>query len=306
MTRAPALPRFDRARRLSPLALLQIALTALLALALTAHLARAAEPQAARVVAIGGSITEIVYALDQQHRLVARDTTSSYPPAARDLPDVGYMRALSPEGLLSVRPDLVIAVEGAGPPAALEVLRAAQIPFVEVPEAFDGPGIGAKIRAVGQALGVSERAAALAAEVEDRVAHATAQARARAAPDPLRVMFVLSIQGGRILAAGSGTEAEAIIRMAGGENALSGFAGYKPVADEAISRAAPDVILVMDREGPTAITDAALFALPALAVTPAAATRRVVRMNGLHLLGFGPRTAEAVRALNRALYDGGA
>src|SRR5690554_4553900 len=90
-------------------------------------------PEAGRVVSLGGAVSEIVVALGQGGRLVARDTTSTWPEAVAALPDVGYLRQLSPEGLISVAPDLILAEEGAGPPEAVEVLRAAAIPFVTIP-----------------------------------------------------------------------------------------------------------------------------------------------------------------------------
>ena len=252
-----------------------------------------------RVLSIGGSVTEIVYALGQGDRLIARDTTSTYPAEAMDLPDVGYMRALSPEGVLAVAPDLVLSEEGAGPPEAIAVLKEADIAFVTVPGGFDAAAVADKIRAVGAALEVPERAEALAAGVRAEIDAAAAQAQREA---PKRVMFLLSVQGGKLMAGGSGTEADAIIRMAGGVNAAEGFPGYKPLTDEAATAAAPDVILMMDRGGNHAASADELFSLPALAVTPAAETRALIKMDGLKLLGFGPRTAQAVTELNAALY----
>ena len=111
-----------------------------------------------------------------------------------------------------------------------------------------------------------------------------------------------------MLAAGTGTEAEAIIEMAGGRNAVSGFEGYKPLTDEAVIAAAPDVILMMDRGDSVVDLDtlrAELLALPAIASTPAGKEGRLIRMNGLYLLGFGPRTGKAALELHRALYGDG-
>ncbi len=266
--------------------------------------AQEASTQQADVLAIGGSVTEIVAALGQQHRLKARDTTSTYPDAVTALPDVGYMRALSPEGILSVAPALILAEEGAGPPETLEVIRAANLPLVEVPNALDTDGILRKIAILGRALDVPEAAQALSNRVESEMQAAT-QAAARPEGDRKRVLFVLSTMGGRITASGSGTAADAIIRMAGGVNAIGGIEGYKQLTDEAVGRAAPDVILMMDRSGDHAITDAGLFAMPAIRLTPAAATGAVVRMDGLLLLGFGPRTARAISQLSAALYGPG-
>lgn len=253
-----------------------------------------------RVVAIGGSITEIIYALGEQGRLIARDSTSVYPPEALELPDVGYMRALSPEGVLSVDPGLIVALEGSGPPEAVEVLEKASVPMVTVPESFDRDGIVEKIRVVGAALGVEDKAAKLAEEVD---ADIRAAERATADVGERRtVLFVLSMQGGRILASGTGTAADGIIAMAGGVNAVTGYQGYKQLTDEAVIEAAPEVILAMDRGGDHAAAAEQLLDHPAIAATPAGQSGAVVRMDGAYLLGFGPRAASAARDLSAALY----
>ncbi len=279
-----------------------IGLTLLLFLVALGRTAAAGEAQ--RVVSVGGAVTEIVHALGEEARLIARDSTSTWPPEAAALPDVGYMRALSAEGVLSLGPDLVLAEDGAGPPETLELLRSASVPLVVVPEATDAAGILARIDAVAAALSVPEKGAALRAEVAADLD--AAARRATVAGPRQRMLFILSTQGGRILASGTGTAADAIIRMAGGENAVAGFEGYRQLTDEAVITAAPDVILMMDRSGDHAVEDEALFAMPAVATTPAADDRALVRMDGLLMLGFGPRTAEAVTALNRALYGDGA
>jgi len=257
-----------------------------------------------RILSIGGSVTEIVFALGAEDRLVARDTTSSFPDGAEALPDVGYMRALSPEGVLSVAPTLILAEEGAGPPETIEVLESASIPIVFVSDDPSAEGIAAKVTIIGDALGLVDKAAALNAKIKASLDAATARARVVAGDQPKRVLFILSTQGGRILASGTNTAANAIIGLAGGINAVDAFEGYKPLTDEAVVAAAPDVILMMDRGGDHGAATGELIAMPAIATTPAASTRSVVRMDGLFLLGFGPRTANAVSDLSRALYGG--
>jgi iron complex transport system substrate-binding protein len=250
-----------------------------------------------RVVSIGGSITEIVYALGEQDRLIARDTTSSFPADVEQLPDVGYMRALSPEGVLSVDPTLIIAEEGSGPMETIEVLESANIPFVTIPDGFDRAAVAVKILAVAEALGVPEEGRALAEKVDTQLA-----ALDTAVETSSRVMFVLSTQGGRIMASGENTAAHGIIELAGGTNAVTGFEGYKPLTDEAIVLAAPDVIVMMSNRGDLSSENADLWAHPALSTTPAARSQSIVRINGLLLLGFGPRTPEAATTLHTALY----
>ncbi len=269
-----------------------------LGLATTAALA-----EGQRVVTLGGSVTEIAVALGAGDRLVARDTTSNFPESVLPLPDVGYIRALSPEGVLSVAPDLIIAEGDAGPPEAVEVLTAAGVPFLLMPEAARAEDLPAKIMAVGAALGLDDQARALAADVDAGLQ--AALARAAAVPQRQRVLFVLSLQGGRVMAGGAETEAAGIIALSGGENAGTGFQGYKPMTDEAVIAAAPDVILMMDREGDLAIADADVLDHPALAETPAGRKGRILRMDGMLMLGFGPRTPQAADQLYQALYPDG-
>ncbi|MGN6306440.1 MAG: heme/hemin ABC transporter substrate-binding protein [Mesorhizobium sp.] len=251
-----------------------------------------------RIASIGGSLTEIVYALGQQEHLVARDSTSLYPQEALKLPDVGYMRQLSPEGVLSVDPSGILALQGSGPKEAVEVLKKASVPYVEVPETFDHEGILAKIRAVGKAFGVDDKAAALATEVDAKLK--AAEQLTAAVKQRKRVLFILSMQGGKILASGGDTAADGIVKLAGGVNAIEGFTGYKQLSDEAAVTAAPDVILMMNHG--IAATDDELFGNAAISQTPAGVARKVIRMDGGYLLGFGPRTADAIHDLAVALY----
>ena len=117
-----------------------------------------------------------------------------------------------------------------------------------------------------------------------------------------RVLFVLSLLNGRALVSGKNTEADGIIRLAGAVNAIDEYEGYKPLSDEAATAAKPDVVLTMQRGGPGTVTADSLFALPAFAATPAAAEHAFVSMEGLYLLGFGPRSARAARDLAASLY----
>lgn len=274
-----------------------------LTLALGAALAPALAAEGARVITLGGSVTEIAVALGAEPQLVARDTTSTYPDRITALPDVGYIRALSPENVLSLNPDLILAEGDAGPPEAVDVLKAAGIPMVMMPEASDPEGVIAKIVAVARALGLPEAGDRLAADVGKGLEEA--RARAAGVAQPKRVLFILSLQGGRVMAGGQGTEAEGIIRLAGGVNAATGFDGYKPMTDEAVLAAAPEVVLMMDREGDLAISDADVLGHPALSATPAGTAGAIVRMDGMLLLGFGPRTPEAAALLHAALYGPG-
>ncbi|MBZ9683409.1 MULTISPECIES: hemin ABC transporter substrate-binding protein [unclassified Mesorhizobium] len=252
-----------------------------------------------KIAAIGGSITEIVYALGEERHLVARDSTSLYPKAALDLPDVGYMRQLSPEGVLSVNPTGILALHGSGPREAVDVLKKTSIPFIDVPEQYNREGILQKVRIVGKALGAEAKAEVLAKDLDAKLT--AAEKRTASIKERRRVLFILSTQGGKILAAGSETAADGMVKLAGGVNAVEGFSGYKQMADEAIITARPDVILMMSNAGPP-VSDDEVFGNPSIASTPAGTARKLIRIDGAYLLGFGPRTADAIHDLAVSLY----
>lgn len=252
-----------------------------------------------RIVAIGGAVTEILYALGYDDRIAGVDSTSVYPAAALKKPNVGYMRQLSSEGVLGLNPSVILAMQGSGPKETMDVLQAAKVPLVLVPETYSGQGILDKISLVGQALGADARAACLSAAVsKDLDQLKTLRARITR---PLRVMFVMSLMNGRAMAAGGHTAADEIIKLSGGVNAVSDYEGYKPINDEAIVAARPDVVLSIDR-GKDLLTADAIYRHPAFALTPVVASKSFISMEGLYLLGFGPRTAAAARDLAVRLY----
>jgi iron complex transport system substrate-binding protein len=253
-----------------------------------------------RIVSIGGAITEILYALGLEQRVVALDSTSFYPPQAlREKPNVGYMRALSPEGVLGLNPSLILATEDAGPKEAVAVLRAAGIPFVLVPDKYTGKSILEKIEIVSTAAGGAERGACLAKAVTADL-DALAQLRTHI-QHPLKATFLLSFVNDRAMVAGRATAADGIIRLAGATNAIDAYEGYKPINDEAIIAAKPEFVLAMRRDSHP-LDARTVFAHPGFALTPAAKRQGFVAMNGLYLLGFGPRTAMAARDLAATLY----
>lgn len=183
---------------------------------------------ASRLVVIGGSLLETVYALGEEGKLVARDSTGIYPPEAAALADVGYMRALSPEGVLGANPTALLVVEGAGPPETLDVLAKGSVPTVMVPDAYSHQGVLDKVAAVGAALGVPDKAAALAATLDAEMAAAEALTASIPDAERRRVLFVISAQDGKIRAAGDGTAANGIITLSGGINPLAGMGAIRP------------------------------------------------------------------------------
>lgn len=256
-----------------------------------------------RVITLGGDVTEVVYALKQESKLVAVDTSSVYPPEkVETLPKVGYVRQLAAEGVLSLDPSLIIATGDAGPPEVLAQLRQAGVPLFIVPSEDSVAGAKAKISAVAEIFGVLARAENLNLQIDLDVAEARLYTGAVQASARPKVMFVYARGAGTLSVSGTDTSAHAMIELAGAENAVTGYEGYKPLTAEAAVTAAPDVLLFLFRGLESVGGYEGLTDLPGLALTPAFENERVVALDDLYLLGFGPRVGQAVKDLTRALY----
>jgi iron complex transport system substrate-binding protein len=267
------------------------------ALLLASQSVKAAAPR--RIVSVGGAVTEILYRLGHDVEIVGVDTTSQYPvEALKTKANVGYVRALGAEGILSLNPSLVIAIDGAGPPDAIRLIEQARVPIVRVPDTPSPDGIVRRIQDVARAVEAGEQGEALVREVEGGFAQ-VAENRSKV-KRPVKALFILSLQNGRPLVGGRGTTADAMLVLAGADNAASSLEGWKPLSDEGLIAAAPEAIVMM-AHGPGGQAQDP-FALPAFAATPAAASHRLVVMDGLYLLGFGPRTPQAAQDLMAALH----
>lgn len=253
-----------------------------------------------RLVCIGGTITEILYALGAQDKIVAVDSTSLYPAAAlRDKRDIGYMRMVSPEGVLAVDPTLILVMQDAGPPQAIGVLQASPVPLLFVDDTPTAQAVLGRVRFLAGVLGTGLRGEQLCQTIQ---AGFTRLAAWRAShPGEQRVLFILSMENGRPVIAGADTAADAIITLAGGVNAGGSIQGYKPVSNETLITLAPDVVLAMEHAGPS--VDAGILNTPAFQLTNAGKNHALIRMDGEFLLGFGPRTPEAALDLAKQLAD---
>ena len=252
-----------------------------------------------RIVSIGGALTETIYALDAGDLVVGSDTTSHYPPAAASAPKVGYMRALSAEGILSLSPDLVILSEEAGPPTVLEQLKSAGVSMLQLEAGRTIEDVKENIKILAETLEKQREGENLISGINGAV---TKLQEAIAAQGTSKsVMFILQHSGGAPMVAGSKTAADSIIKLAGAENAVTGYDGYKPLSPEAATSLAPDILLVTTQGLEQSGGEASLLAAPGVSLTPAAKNGHVVAMDALLLLGFGPRTAEAALELNGRL-----
>lgn len=253
-------------------------------------------PAGARLIAVGAALTDTVCALGAGERLVATDDGGHELAEAARLPSVGYLRALSSEGLLALAPDALLVGPEAGPPAVLEQVRAAGARVVVLPIEPSEAGACARLRAVAALLDRRERGEQLVAEMQRDLADLRQALEQRAGPGP-RVLFLYARSSSSLHAAGHGTPAEVMLQLAGATNALIGVEGYTVLTPEAAASAAPDAIVVPARTVEVMGGLAALASHPGLALTPAVRDGRIVALDDLQLLGFGPHTGRAARLL---------
>jgi iron complex transport system substrate-binding protein len=210
------------------------------------------------------------------------------------------VRALSAEGVLSLGPTLILGEEDTGPPNVVGQLQSVGVEIVLVPEEHTPEGIVEKVACVASVIGAEDAAAAL---IDQRLRPAAERSRERMASQEERPrgMLVLTLQDGSPLVAGLETSGDGVLRMAGAENAFGEVRGWKPISPEAMAVAAPDFLVITDRGVREAGGLEAILAHPTISLTPAARAGRVVTLDGMSLLGFGPRTLEAAERLAEAI-----
>ncbi len=259
-------------------------------LALLPGLALAAE----RIVSIGGDVTEIVYALGAGDRLVARDSTSLRPEAAQRLPDVGYMRQLNAEGILSLKPSMVLASALAQPSLVFKQLTDSGVKVVTVPGDTTVEAIPEKISTIANALNLSANGDRLAGQYRRQLAAVPKT------PLPVAVLFIMSHGGMTPMAAGQQTAADSMIGAAGLKNAMQGSSHYRPLSQEGVIAAAPDLLLVT-ADGVSSLGGIdKIWSLPGLAQTPAGKQRRLLVLDDMALLGFGLQTPAVLEKIRQA------
>ncbi|WOO42641.1 heme/hemin ABC transporter substrate-binding protein [Rubellicoccus peritrichatus] len=253
-----------------------------------------------RIVTIGGAATEAVFALGHGDEVIATDLSSTYPPEVRDLPQVGYIRSISPEGILSMKPDLVVATESLGPPAAKDLLKKTGVEILWLPEPNSYQALEASINEVAETLDSENKANAVLAKVKSQIDQAQANSEKWSSPAP-RVLFFMRPPNASSpgMAGGNGTRADELIRLAGGTNAANSITGFQPMSAESIIEMNPDIILVALSNGHGG-TEASIVELQNLETLAPVAAIQNDAIHGVPLddIAFGPRLGEAVERWN--------
>ena len=255
-------------------------------------------PQGQRIVGVSKQINEYLYEIHAESVLVARDLTSIYPSAITRLPSVGYHRALSAEGIISMRPTLVLTDGNVGPDAVLEQVRKVGIPVEIMTPGSTLDSAQALMTRLGERFGHQRQADSVLAAWRSGMDSVRADSARWAATPAPRVLFMHFGQiNNNYLAVKRGTPADQMLRWAGGVNAVDSVGGMLRLTPEMIAKLAPDVIIATDVGFDRAGTVEKFAAMPGVALTPAAKAGRIHRVDEHDVMYFGPRTPDAVRRL---------
>lgn len=266
--------------------------------------AQVAAAPAQRWVSAGGALSEWLVELGGAERLVAVDTTSRHLPALQALPVIGYQRQLSAEGILALKPELLIGTEEMGPLPVLAQLRAAGVQVEVLPATAEVSVLQSNLLRLGQLLGAPQRgrqaAQAFVQRLQQQQAWLLLARQQQTAPG---VLLLLGNAGASPLVAGKGTLGDWLISQAGGRNLVE-HQSYKAISQEALLALDPEVLLIADRSLQGAAAHAALLQQnPALASVRAVREGRVLVIDPTLLSGgLGPRLPDQLAVLATAFY----
>ena len=259
-------------------------------------------PAPQRIISLNGTLTELLYDLDYGDRLVGVDVTSVYPPEADDLPKLGHVSQLNVEGLLELKPTTVFIDAEHRDKPALRTLAEAGVDIISITLR---PTLDNAAAAAGQLRGPLNLPAAEVAAYNERIQQdslSLARHLAGTGDEKPAVLFIYARGAKQLMVAGTDTEAAAMIELAGGRNAISSFADFKPLTPEALVEAAPDVILLFESGLKSLDGKDGLANIPGIRQTPAFKNDRIIAMDGHYLLGFGPHAARAATELAAYLH----
>ncbi|OQP58556.1 ABC transporter substrate-binding protein [Niastella populi] len=248
-----------------------------------------------RIVSLNGAISEMLCALGLENAIVGVDVTSNYPASLLQKNKVGHNRTISAEGILALRPTLVLGMKDQLKPEVAEQLSAANVKVHLLPQEYSVAGTRSLLVQVANATGAGEKAKQVEAAFSKQylALHVT--------PVKKKVLFIYARGTGSMMVSGTGTPVDKMIQLAGAQNAVTEFTGFKQLSAESLVAANPDVILLFD-SGLQSIGGAdGLLKVPGVAQTNAGRNKKVVSMDGQFLSGFGLRLPEAVNELNKKL-----
>lgn len=245
-----------------------------------------------KIVSVNGTMSEIVCALGLENSIVGVDVTSTFPASLDNVAKIGHNRQVSSEGIVALAPTLVVGLENDLKPAVIEQLTSAKIKTKLFKQELSVEGTKQLILTAGTYFNQSAKATALIAQLEKDIA---------AIKKPIvkkKLLFIYARGTGTMMVSGTGTAVDKMIQLAGGQNAVTSFADYKPLTAEALIAANPDVILLFESGLQSLDGVEGLLKVQGISQTNAGKNKKFITMDGQLLTGFGPRLGKALAELS--------
>jgi iron complex transport system substrate-binding protein len=250
-----------------------------------------------RIVSLNGTISELLCALGLEQQIAGVDVTSTYPAALQAKPKVGHNRNISAEGVLSLQPTLVLALDNQLNPSLVEQLRSAGVKTLVFKQELSVQGVRVLLQEVARATGTENKVADVQRSFDQQLAAVAVEKTNK------KVLFIYARGVGTLMVGGTGTAIDKLIPLAGGQNAVTTFADFKPLTAEALVAANPDVLLLFDSGLKSIGGIEGLLKVPGIAQTRAGQQKKVVTMDGELLSGFGLRLPQAMGELNKKVRE---
>ncbi|SEA44272.1 heme/hemin ABC transporter substrate-binding protein [Pedobacter hartonius] len=279
---------------------LNILAVAILALSLgacnnqTKERAATALTDSTKIVSLNGSVSEVLAAIGLEKNIAGTDITSNYPASLKAKPKVGHNKNINAEGVMALQPDLIVGIKKEVTPALQAQFKAAGVKLLLVDQDYSVEGTKKLIYSLADSLHASARGDSVIKVLEadlEKVKPVSAQDKKP------KVLFIYARGTGTMMVGGTGTAVDKAITLAGGQNAVTEFADYKPLTAEALVKANPDIILLFDSGLQSLGGPEGLAKVQGVKETNAGKNKKIISMDGELLSSFGPRLGIAIQEL---------
>ena len=254
-----------------------------------------------RIIIAGGSLTEIVFFLGLEDKLIGVDITSNFPESAKEIPSIGYVRTLSAEGILSLEPSLILGENDMGPPMVIDQIQKTSVDLRIIPEKRSVIGILEKINCIGSIINYESETTTLINDKLIAMVDELLQLQKTNSTKNTKAMLILSMGGTSPVVAGRNTSGNGFINMIGAQNIFESHEGWKPVSEESILKNNPDIIIIPQREVHKNSSIASFLDSSHLKKTKAVKNNNIISEDAMAMLGFGPRTIDIALKTSRSI-----
>ena len=254
-----------------------------------------------RIIIAGGSLTEIVFFLGLEDKLIGVDITSNFPESAKEIPSIGYVRTLSAEGILSLEPSLILGENDMGPPMVIDQIQKTSVDLRIIPEKRSVIGILEKINCIGSIINYKSETTTLINDKLIAMVDELLQLQKTNSTKNTKAMLILSMGGTSPVVAGRNTSGNGFINMIGAQNIFESHEGWKPVSEESILKNNPDIIIIPQREVHKNSSIASFLDSSHLKKTKAVKNNNIISEDAMAMLGFGPRTIDIALKTSRSI-----